>query len=156
MASLSFEKTADTHIETLYRHLSVQSMLDMKAVNGEVNIDILRGLYAQSHKSVTVLYGGRVAYVVFVVPTDVSEFGVYMFSTSLSTTDGAFLNKSFESVIRDLPNCKLYSIVYEGNHRYAKLLKDNGFRFVRNILHGVEKRNFLLLGKNTDGKASAQ
>lgn len=153
MISISVEKATEKHIESLYRHLSVQSILDLKAVNGEVNVQILKDLYVQSHKATAVLFGGRVAYVVFVVPTDENEFAVYMLATSLGYSEREELDKSFESIIIDLPNSKLYSIVYEGNHRYAKLLKDNGFRFVRNMLHGVEKRNFLLLGKNIDGKA---
>lgn len=156
MVSINLEKTSKTHIDSLYRHLSVQSMLDMKAVNGEVNIEVLRSLYAQSYQAVTTLFGGRVAYVTFVVPTDKDEYAVYVISTTLGYSDGESLDKSFESIIRDLPNCKLYSIVYKGNHRYARLLKDNGFHFIREVIHGVEKRNFLLLGKNTDGKKSAQ
>jgi hypothetical protein len=109
-------------------------------------------LFESSSVSKTVMYNNKVAYSVFVMPTDVNECSVFVVSTTLGYSDTETLKETFSSIIRDLPDFKLYSIVYKGNHKYAKLLKDNGFRFIKNLVHGEEKRNFLLLGRLTDGK----
>lgn len=81
------------------------------------------------------------------MPTDIEECSVFVASTTLGYSDVESLRNTFSAIIKDLPEKNLYSIVYKGNHKYSKLLKDNGFRFIRNLIHGEENRNFLLLGK---------
>lgn len=154
MARINIINTEKKHIVNLYRHLSVQSLLDIKAVNGEVTLAIMSSLLQASSISKTVLYDDKVAYSVFVMPTDENECSVFVVSTTLGYSDTESLNESFSSIIRDLPDFNLYSIVYKGNHKYAKLLKDNSFRFIRNLIHGEEKRNFLLLGRIDEQKSS--
>lgn len=151
MARINIIDAKKEHLSNLYRHLSVQSLLDIKAVNGEVTEGVLANLINSSAKAKTVMYGDKIAYVVFVLPTDVDECSVFVVSTTLGYSDSNALDESFSSIIKDLPDMNFYSIVYKGNHRYAKLLKDNGFRFIRNLIHGAEKRNFLLLGKKKNG-----
>ena len=142
-------------MSSLYKHLSVQSLLDIKAVNGEVTESVLLNLLYSSVVSKTVLFSNKVAYSVFVMPTDIDECSVFLVSTTLGYSNSKSLDESFSDIIKDLPDANFYSIVYKGNHRYAKLLKDNGFRFIRNLIHGVEKRNFLLLGKMKDDTTSS-
>lgn len=151
MARLNIIEGKQEHLIGLYRHLSIQSLLDIKAVNGEVTPHTLLELYNASSGIKTVYYGDKIAYVVFIIPTDVEECSVFMVGTTLGYSDTESLNMSFESIIKDLPNYDFYSIVYKGNHKFTKLLKDNGFRFVKNLIHGVEKRNFLLLEKVKNG-----
>ena len=147
MAKISIVNTEKKHLESVYRHLSVQSLLDIKAVNGEVTKNVLPSMLESSSVSKTVFYDGKIAYSVFVMPTDVEECSVFVVSTTLGYSDVESLRNTFSAIIKDLPEKNLYSIVYKGNHKYSKLLKDNGFRFIRNLIHGEENRNFLLLGK---------
>lgn len=155
MEKIDIINTKKEHLSSLYKHLSVQSLLDIKAVNGEVTENILVKLMQSSSISKTVMFGSKIAYTVFVMPTDVNECSVFLVSTTLGYSNSKSLDESFSKIIKDLPECNFYSIVYKGNHRYAKLLKDNGFRFIRNLIHGAEKRNFLLLGKMKDDTASS-
>lgn len=154
MERIDIVYTKKEHLSSLYKHLSVQSLLDIKAVNGEVTESVLLNLLYSSVVSKTVLFSNKVAYSVFVMPTDIDECSVFLVSTTLGYSNSKSLDESFSGIIKDLPDANFYSIVYKGNHRYAKLLKDNGFRFIRNLIHGVEKRNFLLLGKNKNGDIS--
>ena len=154
MERIDIVYTKKEHLSSLYKHLSVQSLLDIKAVNGEVTESVLLNLLYSSVVSKTVLFSNKVAYSVFVMPTDIDECSVFLVSTTLGYSNSKSLDESFSDIIKDLPDANFYSIVYKGNHRYAKLLKDNGFRFIRNLIHGVEKRNFLLLGKNKNGDIS--
>ena len=147
MAKISIVNTEKKYLESVYRHLSVQSLLDIKAVNGEVTKNVLPSMLESSSVSKTVFYDGKIAYSVFVIPTDVEECSVFVVSTTLGYSDVESLRNTFSAIIKDLPEKNLYSIVYKGNHKYSKLLKDNGFRFIRNLIHGEENRNFLLLGK---------
>lgn len=151
MARINIIDTKKEHLSSLYKHLSVQSLLDIKAVNGEVTERVLLDLITSSAVAKTVLYGDKIAYIVFVLPTDIDECSVFVVSTTLGYSDSNALDESFSAIIKDLPDMNFYSIVYKGNHRYTKLLKDNGFRFIRNLIHGAEKRNFLLLGKKKNG-----
>ena len=147
MAKISIVNTEKKYLESVYRHLSVQSLLDIKAVNGEVTKNVLPSMLESSSVSKTVFYDGKIAYSVFVMPTDIEECSVFVVSTTLGYSDVESLRNTFSAIIKDLPEKNLYSIVYKGNHKYSKLLKDNGFRFIRNLIHGEENRNFLLLGK---------
>ena len=147
MAKISIVNTEKKFLDSVYRHLSVQSLLDIKAVNGEVTKNVLPSMLESSSVSKTVFYDGKIAYSVFVMPTDVEECSVFVVSTTLGYSDVESLRNTFSAIIKDLPEKNLYSIVYKGNHKYSKLLKDNGFRFIRNLIHGDENRNFLLLGK---------
>ena len=147
MAKISIVNTEKKYLESVYRHLSVQSLLDIKAVNGEVTKSVLPSMFESSSVSKTVFYDGKIAYSVFVMPTDVEECSVFVVSTTLGYSDVESLRNTFSAIIKDLPEKNLYSIVFKGNHKYSKLLKDNGFRFIRNLIHGEENRNFLLLGK---------
>ena len=151
MAKISIVNTEKKFLESVYRHLSVQSLLDIKAVNGEVTKSVLSSMLESSSVSKTVFYDGMIAYSVFVIPTDVEECSVFVVSTTLGYSDVESLRNTFSAIIKDLPEKNLYSIVYKGNHKYSKLLKDNGFRFIRNLIHGEENRNFLLLGKLKNG-----
>jgi hypothetical protein len=155
MERIDIVYTKKEHLSSLYKHLSVQSLLDIKAVNGEVTESVLLNLLYSSVVSKTVLFSNKVAYSVFVMPTDIDECSVFLVSTTLGYSNSKSLDESFSDIIKDLPDANFYSIVYKGNHRYAKLLKDNGFRFIRNLIHGVEKRNFLLLGKMKDDTTSS-
>ena len=156
MAKISIVNTEKKYLESVYRHLSVQSLLDIKAVNGEVTKNVLPSMLESSSVSKTVFYDGKIAYSVFVMPTDVEECSVFVVSTTLGYSDVESLRNTFSAIIKDLPEKNLYSIVYKGNHKYSKLLKDNGFRFIRNLIHGEENRNFLLLGKKKDEQASTK
>lgn len=156
MAKISIVNTEKKFLESVYRHLSVQSLLDIKAVNGEVTKSVLPSMLESSSVSKTVFYDGKIAYSVFVMPTDVEECSVFVVSTTLGYSDVESLRNTFSAIIKDLPEKNLYSIVYKGNHKYSKLLKDNGFRFIRNLIHGEENRNFLLLGKKKDEQASTK
>ena len=156
MAKISIVNTEKKFLESVYRHLSVQSLLDIKAVNGEVTKSVLPSMLESSSVSKTVFYDGKIAYSVFVMPTDVEECSVFVVSTTLGYSDVESLRNTFSAIIKDLPEKNLYSIVYKGNHKYSKLLKDNGFRFIRNLIHGEENRNFLLLGKLKNGQTYAK
>ena len=156
MAKISIVNTEKKYLESVYRHLSVQSLLDIKAVNGEVTKNVLPSMLESSSVSKTVFYDGKIAYSVFVMPTDVEECSVFVVSTTLGYSDVESLRNTFSAIIKDLPEKNLYSIVYKGNHKYSKLLKDNGFRFIRNLIHGEENRNFLLLGKLKNGQTLAK
>lgn len=156
MAKISIVNTEKKYLESVYRHLSVQSLLDIKAVNGEVTKNVLPSMLESSSVSKTVFYDGKIAYSVFVMPTDVEECSVFVVSTTLGYSDVESLRNTFSAIIKDLPEKNLYSIVYKGNHKYSKLLKDNGFRFIRNLIHGEENRNFLLLGKLKNEKTPAK
>ena len=156
MAKISIVNTEKKYLESVYRHLSVQSLLDIKAVNGEVTKNVLPSMLESSSVSKTVFYDGKIAYSVFVMPTDVEECSVFVVSTTLGYSDVESLRNTFSAIIKDLPEKNLYSIVYKGNHKYSKLLKDNGFKFIRNLIHGEENRNFLLLGKLKNGQTYAK
>lgn len=156
MAKISIVNTEKKYLESVYRHLSVQSLLDIKAVNGEVTKNVLPSMLESSSVSKTVFYDGKIAYSIFVMPTDVEECSVFVVSTTLGYSDVESLRNTFSAIIKDLPEKNLYSIVYKGNHKYSKLLKDNGFRFIRNLIHGEENRNFLLLGKMKNAETPAK
>lgn len=152
MVKVNFEDTKREHLDILYRHLSVQSLLDIKSVNGEVSVYILKEMFDRSINIKSIFYNGKLAYCVFVLPTDENEFSIYLISTTLGYSEKNALKESFESIIRDLPKSNYYSIVYKGNHKFTKLLRDNGFVLVKNLIHGVEKRMFFLLEKKVNAK----
>ena len=147
MVAINILNTTKEHLSRLYKHLSVQSLLDIKAVNGEVSEEILDNLLSFSAVSKTVMFGGKIAYSVFVIPSKEGQYSIYLIASTNGYSQTKELYDTFASIIKDLPVGKFYSIVYKGNHKYFKLLKDNGFEFKKNIVHGAENRIFLLLGK---------
>lgn len=59
MAKISIVNTEKKYLESVYRHLSVQSLLDIKAVNGEVTKNVLPSMLESSSVSKTVFYDGK-------------------------------------------------------------------------------------------------
>lgn len=150
MEKVDIRNTQEHYLDLIYKHLCVQSLLDLKAVNGEITKEILYNLHKSASISKTVFYGKKIAYSVFVIPTDDQEHSIFMISTTIGNSQGEELSFSFKEIIKSLPKSNFYSIVYKGNHKYSKILKENGFEYIRNITHGVENRVFFLLGKGVE------
>jgi hypothetical protein len=145
MVKISVSDTKSKYFKTLFTHIAVQSLLDLKAVNGFINVELLDEMLNMSAESKTVFCDGKLAYTAFIMPTDENESCVYIVATTFGYSNYDIMNKSFAEIIKGLPKQTLYSIVYTGNHKYAKLLKDNNFETIKTITHGVEQRSFYLM-----------
>lgn len=145
MVKINISDTKDKYFKTLFTHISIQSLLDLKAVNGCINIELLKEMLDMSAESKTVFCDGKLAYTTFVMPSDEEESCLYIIATTFGYSNYDLMNKTFSDIIKGLPKQRLYSIVYTGNHKYAKLLKDNMFETLKTITHGVEQRNFYLM-----------
>ena len=145
MVKISICNTKEKYFNMLFTHIAVQSLLDLKAVNGCINVDLLKEMLDMSAQSKTVFCDGKLAYTAFIMPSDEGESCVYIIASTFGYGNYDLMNKSFAEIIKGLPKQRLYSIVYIGNHKYAKLLKDNNFETIKTITHGVEQRSFYLM-----------
>ena len=146
MEQLKIRKALDKDFEELYNHLSVQSLLDMKAIHGFTGVSVLSELKDMSTEVISVIQGGKLAYCLFVIPTDNGEANLFAYSTTIGFND-----ITLSSVLNDLKSYNFYSIVYKGNKKLSSILKKVGFRFKKNIVYGMENKKFLVLQRLKDG-----
>lgn len=136
--------TSKEAAELLY-HLSVQSLLDLKSINGQITFADIMDTSKMSIYSKAVLFGGHVAYVAFGIPSEAKDqVNLFLYATTEGYSKMQMMKESLFSVINDLQNFKICSIVYKGNKKLQSLLRANDFRFNKNLFFGKEKRMFSL------------
>ena len=130
--------------ELLY-HMSVQSLLDLKSINGQITFSDIIDAHRMSVYSKTVLFSGRVAYIAFGIPSETDgQINLFLSATTEGYSKMGIMKESLFSVINDLQNFKICSIVYKGNRKLQSLLRVNGFKFNKNLFFGKENRMFSL------------
>lgn len=130
--------------ELLY-HMSVQSLLDMKSINGQITYSDIMDASKMSVYSKSVLFNGHVAYVVFGIPSESDgQINLFLYATTEGYSKMQTMKESLFTVINDLQNFKICSIVYKGNRKLQSLLRANGFKFSKNMFFGKENRMFSL------------
>lgn len=130
--------------ELLY-HLSVQSLLDLKAINGQITLEDIMVASNMSVYSKAVLFGGHVAYVVFGIPSETDgQINLFLYATTEGYSKIQMMKESLFGIINDLQKNKICSIVYKGNRKLQSLLRANGFKFSKNMFFGKENRMFSL------------
>lgn len=142
-------------IPNLLMHMSIQSLLDLKATYGRVTSDDIYSAADLSVYSKTIYFGSRVACCVFCIPSsDSKALNVFMYSTTEAYSKLADLKESFFSVfseIKSLKKNKICSIVYNGNKKMQSVLRANGFVFSKNVVFGFENRRFCLFVGDING-----
>lgn len=130
--------------ELLY-HMSVQTLLDLKAINGQITFDDIMMAQRLSIYSKVVLFNGRVAYIALGIPSENDgQINLFIYATTEGFSKMDMTKESLFSVINELQNYKICSIVYKGNKKLQSLLRANGFRFDKNMCFGKENRTFCL------------
>lgn len=130
--------------ELLY-HLSVQSLLDLKAFNGQITLSDIAYSQVLSSYAKTVFFGNKVAYVVFGIPSEnKGQINLFIHATTEGYSKMSLMKESLYSIINDLQKDKICSIVYKGNNKLQSLLRANGFKFKSSMIFGKERRTFCL------------
>lgn len=138
------EFTAKEASELLY-HLSVQSLLDLKSINGQITFNDIMDASKMSTYAKAVLFNGHVAYVALGIPSETKgQINLFLYATTEGYSKMQTMKESLFSVINDLQKFKICSIVYKGNKKLQSLLRSNGFQFSKNLFFGKEKRMFSL------------
>lgn len=142
---IDFKAFTGKDASELIYHLSVQSLLDLKAINGQITFEDIMVAKNMSTYSKTVLFNGRVAYVVFGIPSEAkNQLNLFIYATTEGYSKMDVMKESLFSVINDLQSSKICSIVYRGNKKLQSLLRANGFAFEKNMCFGKENRTFCL------------
>ena len=130
--------------ELLY-HLSVQSLLDLKAVNGQITFQDIIDTSKMSDYCKVVLFNDRVAYVAFGVPSEnKGQINLFLYATTEGYSKMQIMKESLFTITNDLQKYKICSIVYKGNKKLQSLLRANDFKFNKNLFFGKENRMFSL------------
>ena len=130
--------------ELLY-HMSVQSLLDLKSINGQITFEDIMEASKMAVYTRTVLFNGHVAYVAFGIPSETKgQVNLFLYATTEGYSKMQTMKESLFSVINDLQKFKICSIVYKGNKKLQSLLRANDFKFDKNLFFGKERRMFSL------------
>ena len=130
--------------ELIY-HMSVQSLLDIKAVHGQITLNDLIETWNMATYCKTVFFNRHVAYVVFGIPSESKgQINLFLYATTEGYSKMKLMKESLFSITNDLQKYKICSIVYKGNKKLQSLLKANEFKFNKNIFFGRENRVFSL------------
>ena len=136
------KKTKKKDIRKLFLHLSIQSLLDLKAMTGRVDKIDLYAMLAQSKFAYSFICDDLVRCVIFIIENEKKEYNVYMYTTEF---DLSLFEKDLKNLFNSIPNAKFSSIIYDGSKKNIKILKKCGFLEQSIIKYGVEKKKFLLL-----------
>lgn len=136
------KNTKRKHIRNLYTHLSVQSLLDLKAMTGRIERDDLIAMLLQSKYSYSFIVDDLTRAIIFIIPNEKKEYNVYMYSTEF---DLDIFEKDMKAIFDDMKDEKFSSIIYNGSKKNIKILKKCGFSENSVIKYGIEKKKFLLL-----------
>lgn len=129
----------------LLHHLSVQSLLDLKAINGQITFSDIMDASKMSWYSKAVLFNGHVAYVAFGIPSEAeNQMNLFIYATTEGYSKMQIMKESLFKITNDLQKFKICSIVYKGNKKLQSLLRANGFKFSKNMFFGKENRMFSL------------
>lgn len=130
---------------SLIYHMSVQSLLDLKAINGRVCFEDIMETKNMSVYSKTVLFNDRVAYAVFGIPSENSgQINLFIYATTEAYSKMSITKESLFNIINDLQKYKICSIIYKGNRKLQSLLRSNGFKYSKSMFFGRENRTFCL------------
>ena len=133
------------YVKQLMYHMSVQSLLDIKAMNGRVSPEDIILANDMAVYSKVVFFGTHVAYVVFGIPSETSgQINLFIYATTEAYSKMAMTKESLFSVINDLQKYKVCSIIYKGNKKLQSLLRANGFKYSKSMFFGRENRTFCL------------
>lgn len=126
------------NIKNLYSHLGVQSILDLKALTGRVDIEDLYDMFRKSEGVYSLFYGDFVCSMFFFVRGKNNKYNLFVFSTDLPVVG---IKDKLKNFIPDNTD----ALVYNNNKKVLKLLKSCGFIEKGMLKYGVEKKNFRLL-----------
>lgn len=130
--------------ELIY-HLSVQSLLDIKSINGQITLNDIIEMKNMTTYCKTVFFNKHVAYIVFGIPSESKgQINLFLYATTEGYSKMKMMKESLFSITNDLQKFKICSIVYKGNKKLQSLLKANDFKFNKNIFFGKENRVFSL------------
>lgn len=142
---IDFKEFTQKDASELLYHMSVQSLLDLKSINGQITFSDIMDASKMSVYSKAVLFNGRVAYIVFGIPSETEgQINLFLYATTEGYSKMQTMKESLFSVINDLQNFKICSIVYKGNRKLQSLLRANDFKFNKNMFFGKENRMFSL------------
>lgn len=142
---IDFKNFTAKDASELLHHLSVQSLLDMKSINGQITFEDIIVAQKMSEYSKTVMFNGHVAYVVFGIPSESEgQINLFIYATTEGYSKMQTMKESLFTIINDLQKYKICSIVYKGNKKLQSLLRANDFKFNKNMFFGKENRMFSL------------
>lgn len=138
------EKDTD---ELLY-HLAVQTLLDMKAIYGQITKEDIDEASRLAIVNKTILFGNRIAAIVLGIPSENKEsFNLFLYATTEGFSKIDLLKEAMFSVINGLQKNKICSIVYKGNKKLQSILRASGLKFKKSVCFGKENRQFYLFVK---------
>lgn len=142
---IDFKEFTLKDAEELLYHLSVQSLLDLKSIYGQITYSDIVEASNMAIYSKAILFNKHVAYVVFGIPSRTEgQINLFLYATTEGYSKMQTMKESLFSIINDLQNFKICSIVYKGNGKLQSLLRANGFKFNKNMSFGKENRIFSL------------
>lgn len=110
----------------LYTHLSVQSMLDIKANFGEITFGVLEKINAECDSSFSVEEKGITQCVGFIYDTgDVYNFILYTSARFMIHKDS--VSKKIKERLKLLKNKEINSIIHRDSKQLLKVLASVGF-----------------------------
>jgi hypothetical protein len=110
----------------LYTHLSVQSMLDIKANFGEITIKVLEKLNDECNSSFSIEENGITQCIGFVYDTgDVYNFILYTSARFMVHKDS--LIEKIKDKLKLLQNKEINSIIHRDSRQLLKVLSSVGF-----------------------------
>lgn len=136
-------KTKD--LKSIIKHADIQSLLDLKAFFGEISFDVFNKLGSDSERIVCIK-DPKIKAMFFFIKTDK---GYNMFS---ALTPRMYKDlKDFDFVFKsEAPKGFIATVIYKGNKKLYNLLKSVGFSAKKEIVIGVEQRNFVLMEFDND------
>lgn len=135
-------------IDELIYHLAVQTLLDMKAIYGQITKQDIDEATRLSIVSKTILFGSRIAAIFVGVPSENKEsLNLFLYATTEGFSKLDMLKEAMFSVINNLQKNKICSIVYKGNKKLQSILRASGLKFKKSVCFGKENRQFYLYVK---------
>ena len=135
-------------IDELIYHLAVQTLLDIKAIYGQITKLDIDEATRLAIVSKTILFGNRIAAIVVGVPSENKEsLNLFLYATTEGFSKLDMLKEAMFSVINSLQKNKICSIVYKGNKKLQSILRASGLKFKRSVCFGKENRQFYLYVK---------
>ena len=145
---INIREVQDKDVNELMYHLAVQTLLDVKAIYGQIVRSDIEEALKLSVFSKVVLFGNRVAAVVIGVPSDNKEnLNLFLYATTEGFSKLDMLKEAMFNIINSLQKNKICSIVYKGNKKLQSILRASGLKFKKSVCFGEENRQFYLFVK---------
>lgn len=136
-------------IKEVFKHLSVQSILEMKSLYGRVELSDIADTMIASYKSYCVLSGAKPVCLVFFVreKDSLERFNMFLLFTSRASKCYNTVKEAILAEINLLNAGEIKSVVYEGCNISRNYLAGLGFEETGETIKSVEGKRHIIYRK---------